>query len=95
MMLIPATAVLLCDVTGEELERQGLDAVLRERGVRPVVAHQSIGARMPTAAERRQLGQGRRAGADDESRSAFDAEDEPVEHCDPLRPEPRATRSKS
>jgi DNA-binding GntR family transcriptional regulator len=43
------------DLTREELERQGLYAALRDRGVRPVVAQQSIGARMPTSAERRHL----------------------------------------
>jgi DNA-binding GntR family transcriptional regulator len=43
------------DLTREELETQGLYAALRERGVRPVVAQQSIGARMPTSPERRHL----------------------------------------
>jgi DNA-binding GntR family transcriptional regulator len=43
------------DVTREELQSRGLYAALRERGVRPVVAQQSIGARMPTALERRHL----------------------------------------
>ena len=33
----------------------GLYAVLRARGVRPVVARQTVGARVPTAAERRLL----------------------------------------
>ena len=45
----------LSDLTREDLERQGLYACLRDRGVKPVVAQQSIGARMPTALERRQL----------------------------------------
>lgn len=44
------------DVTHEELEETGLYDVLRRRGARPVVARQSIGARMPTTAERRHLG---------------------------------------
>ena len=69
----------LSDVTREELEREGLYAVLRERGARPVVAHQSIGARMPTAAERRHLGSGPVLTM---SRSAFDAEGRPVEYGD-------------
>ena len=43
------------DLTREELVENGLYAALRERGVKPVVAQQSIGARMPTAAERRHL----------------------------------------
>ncbi len=45
----------LADVTREDLEARGLYAVLRDRGVRPVVARQSIGARMPSALERRHL----------------------------------------
>jgi DNA-binding GntR family transcriptional regulator len=43
------------DLTRDELESNGLYAALRERGVRPVVAQQSIGARMPTTLERRHL----------------------------------------
>ncbi len=43
------------DLTRDELEETGLYAALRHRGVKPVVAQQSIGARMPTAAERRHL----------------------------------------
>ena len=43
------------DLTREELEVNGLYAALRERGVKPVVAQQTIGARMPTTAERRAL----------------------------------------
>lgn len=49
--LPPATS----DLTREELQSNGLYAVLRDRGVRPVVAQQSIGARMPTPLERRHL----------------------------------------
>ena len=45
----------LSDLTREELESQGLYAGLRDRGVKPVVAQQNIGARMPTALERRHL----------------------------------------
>ena len=44
------------DLTREELEATGLYEALRTRGGKPVVARQSIGARMPTAAERRYLG---------------------------------------
>lgn len=43
------------DVTADELSHDGLYAALRARGVSPVVARQSVGARMPTRAERRQL----------------------------------------
>ena len=45
----------LNDLTREDLEGQGLYACLRDRGVKPVVAQQNIGARMPTAGERRHL----------------------------------------
>ena len=45
----------LSDLTREDLETQGLYAALRDRGVKPVVAQQSIGARMPTSLERRHL----------------------------------------
>ncbi|HET9827092.1 MAG TPA: GntR family transcriptional regulator [Nocardioidaceae bacterium] len=45
----------LSDLTREDLETYGLYAILRERGIRPVVAQQSIGARMPTSLERRHL----------------------------------------
>jgi DNA-binding GntR family transcriptional regulator len=43
------------DLTREELEATGLYDALRTRGAKPVVARQSIGARMPTPAERRYL----------------------------------------
>jgi DNA-binding GntR family transcriptional regulator len=43
------------DLTREELERTGLYDALRTRGAKPVVARQSIGARMPTPTERRHL----------------------------------------
>lgn len=43
------------DVTREELEEIGLYAALRARGVKPVVAQQSIAARMPSTRERRHL----------------------------------------
>ncbi len=46
----------LSDITREELEEESLYALLRVRGVHPSVAHQTIGARRPTAYERRQLG---------------------------------------
>ena len=43
------------DITEEELASGSLYAVLRARGVRPVVAHQTIGARRPRSAERKRL----------------------------------------
>lgn len=43
------------DIGREELETTGLYAALRSRGARPVVARQSIGARMPRPAERKEL----------------------------------------
>ncbi len=43
------------DIPLEELRDMGLYAVLRNRGVRPVVAQQTIGARMPTPTERKHL----------------------------------------
>jgi GntR family transcriptional regulator len=43
------------DLTREELESTGLYDALRTRGAKPVVARQSIGARMPSATERRHL----------------------------------------
>lgn len=70
------------DISREELESTGLYAALRERGVKPVVARQSIGARMPTAAERRHL---RIRGTQPlltMSRMAFDAGGNAVEYGD-------------
>jgi GntR family transcriptional regulator len=72
----------LNDVTCEQLEHDGLYAVLRERGVRPVVAHQSIGARPPTPAERRHLGIRGNEPVLTMTRSAFDALGNPVEYGD-------------
>ncbi|MFZ1286664.1 MAG: GntR family transcriptional regulator, partial [Candidatus Phosphoribacter sp.] len=44
------------DISTEQLTKGSLYAVLRARGIRPVVAHQSIGARRPRGAERKRLG---------------------------------------
>jgi len=44
------------DLTRDELETTGLYDALRNRGGKPVVARQSVGARTPTPAERRLLG---------------------------------------
>jgi DNA-binding GntR family transcriptional regulator len=72
------------DVTRDELERRGLYAALRERGVKPVVAQQSIGARVPTARERRHLAIRGTQPVLTMTRMAFDAEGTAVEfgdHC--------------
>lgn len=70
------------DITREHLEADGLYAVLRERGVRPVIAHQAIGARTPTAAERRHLRMKPSEPVLTMTRSAFDAVGNPVEYGD-------------
>ena len=74
------------DLSREDLEDRGLYALLRERGVRPVVAHQRIGARMPTSAERRHLSIRGSEPVLTMTRSAFDAEGRPVEYGDHCYP---------
>ncbi|NHA67182.1 GntR family transcriptional regulator [Phycicoccus flavus] len=72
------------DITREELEDTGLYAVLRGRGVRPAVARQTIGARMPTSVERRHLGLRGQQPVLTMTRMAFDASGRAVEfgdHC--------------
>ncbi len=72
------------DLSVDDLEESGLYALLRERGARPVVAHQSVGARMPSAAERRHLEIRGSSPLLTMSRAAFDAGGNPVEfgdHC--------------
>jgi GntR family transcriptional regulator len=72
------------DIPLEELEETGLYAALRNRGVRPVVAQQTIGARMPTPAERKHLGIRGQHPVLTMSRMAFDAAGRAVEfgdHC--------------
>ncbi len=44
------------DLTQEDLARESLYTLLRARGVRPVIARQTIGARRPKARERKLLG---------------------------------------
>ena len=64
------------------LTHRGLYELLREMGVRPVIAHQVIGARRPTAAERKLL---RLAPGDPlltMTRRAYDAAGSPVEYGD-------------
>lgn len=70
------------DIDKDDLEEAGLYAVLRKRGVRPVVAHQSIGARIPDAAERRHLQLRPAEPLLTMTRSAFDAIGAPIEYGD-------------
>jgi GntR family transcriptional regulator len=70
------------DITREELEVKGLYAVLRDRGIRPVVAQQTIGARMPTAFERRHLEMSGSTPVLTMTRMAFDADGKAVEYGD-------------
>lgn len=72
------------DITEEELVGGGLYTALRSRGGKPVVARQSIGARMPTASERRHLEMKASQPVLTMSRMAFDASGNAVEfgdHC--------------
>jgi DNA-binding GntR family transcriptional regulator len=72
------------DLTTEQLQTDGLYAVLRQRGVRPAVARQSFGARHATAYERRLLQLTKSEPLLTMTRTAFDSEGAPVEfgdHC--------------
>jgi DNA-binding GntR family transcriptional regulator len=74
----------LDDLTVEQLEADGLYAVLRARGIRPTVARQRIGARNATAEERRILKMSKAEPLVTMTRSAYDADGHPVEfgdHC--------------
>ncbi|HET6291855.1 MAG TPA: GntR family transcriptional regulator [Kribbella sp.] len=72
------------DLTADELEKDGLYAVLRARGIRPTVARQRIGARNATAEERRTLHMSKAEPLVTMTRSAYNADGSPVEfgdHC--------------
>lgn len=73
------------NVSEDEVRDQGLYAVLRGRGIKPVVAQQNIAARMPTTQERRHLGiKGGAQPVLTMTRTAFDSAGQPVEfgsHC--------------
>ena len=72
------------DITEAELTEHGLYALLRLRGARPVVAHQTIGARAATAHDRRLLGISRSVPLLTMVRHAYAADGTPVEvgdHC--------------
>lgn len=70
------------DITVEQLESDGLYAILRARGVRPSVARQSIGARNASARERRLLRLSRAEPLLTMTRRAFDPTGAPVEYGD-------------
>lgn len=70
------------DISAEELEATGLYAALRARGVRPVVARQTIGARMPTPTERRSLRLRSGQPVLTMTRLAFDAAGSAIEYGD-------------
>lgn len=72
------------DISIEQLVNGSLYAVLRARGVRPVVAHQTIGARRPRAIERKLLGLAAGDPLLTMTRRAYDANGRAVEfgdHC--------------
>src|SRR4051812_42715763 len=72
------------DLTADQLEEDGLYAVLRAGGIRPTVARQRIGARNATAEERRTLHMSKAEPLVTMTRSAYDADGSPVEfgdHC--------------
>lgn len=72
------------DLTVENLTERGLYDLLRERGVRPVVAHQCIGARRPLPRERKLLRLVKGDPLLTMTRKAYDAEGAAVEfgdHC--------------
>lgn len=70
------------DISADELTSGGLYQALRVRGARPVVAHQSIGARMPTASERRHLNMKASQPLLTMTRMAFDAAGQAIEFGD-------------
>jgi GntR family transcriptional regulator len=70
------------DISRADLERDGLYAMLRARGGKPVVAHQRIGARQPSASERKHLSLTPSQPVLTMTRTAFDAVGGPVEYGD-------------
>ena len=72
------------DLTAEQMQNDGLYALLRQRGVRPAVARQNFGARNATAHERRLLKLTRAEPLLTMTRRAIDGNGAPVEfgdHC--------------
>lgn len=70
------------DIGVAELDDGSLYAILRARGVRPVIAHQTIGARRPAARERRLLDLGAGDPLLTMSRRAYAADGSAVEYGD-------------
>ena len=70
------------DITADELTAGGLYEALRIRGAKPVVAQQSIGARMPTPTERKHLDMKPSQPLLTMSRMAFDAAGQAIEFGD-------------
>lgn len=70
------------DLTAADLEGASLYALLRARGARPVIAHQTIGARRPTAQERKLLGLSAGDPLLTMKRRAYDATGAAVEYGD-------------
>lgn len=72
------------DLSQEDLKVQGLYALLRERGARPAVAKQRIGARMATSTERKLLRLDKSSPLVTMEREAFDLTGTAIElgvHC--------------
>ncbi|MGG5258949.1 GntR family transcriptional regulator [Phycicoccus avicenniae] len=70
------------DLTVDDLADASLYAILRSRGAHPVIAHQTIGARRPTARERKLLGLAAGDPLLTMSRKAYSAKGEAVEYGD-------------
>lgn len=70
------------DIGEADLRDRSLYEILRSRGTRPVIAHQVIGARRPTASERKLLGLAPGDPLLTMTRRAYDAEGNPVEYGD-------------
>lgn len=77
---IPVDVLGPSAVTTATLERAGLYTLLRDRGVRPALARQSIGARMATARERTLLDLRGSTPVLTMTRSAYAADGTPVEY---------------
>jgi len=73
---------MFADLTAEEFSQHGLYELFGERGVRPIVAHQTIGARRPVSHERRLLGLAVGDPLLTMSRTAYDANGVAVEFGD-------------
>jgi DNA-binding GntR family transcriptional regulator len=75
--LIPASLV---ELTPEALEKRGLYEILRENGIVPRIASQTIGARTASAAEARTLQEARGAPLLTMTRTAYDDHGHVIEH---------------